>query len=130
MPPQLRVVEVQAPHRLSFVHGTSFHATHCRIRDFRYPEPLDISKIIPESPSVLKKFRIASMLTATAAMGSASPALATSPAPHSADTPLAASAPADDPAAPHKHTIGRCSPGLLFDSSKLTCDYAGLVNTI
>ncbi|KND23292.1 carbohydrate-binding module family 14 protein [Streptomyces anulatus] len=77
---------------------------------------------------MLKKILIASMLTATAAMGSASPALATGPAPHSADAPLAASAPADGPAGSRKHTIGRCSPGLLFDSNKLTCDYAGLVN--
>jgi hypothetical protein len=24
--------------------------------------------------------------------------------------------------------VQSCSPGLLFDSNKLTCDYAGLVN--
>lgn len=76
---------------------------------------------------MLKKILIASMLTATAAMVSASPALATTT--HSAAAPLAASAPADDSASSHKHTIGRCSAGLLFDSRKLTCDYAGLINT-
>ncbi|MFJ6805701.1 carbohydrate-binding module family 14 protein [Streptomyces anulatus] len=76
---------------------------------------------------MLKKILIASMLTATATTGFASPVMAADPAPHSADATLTADAPADAPAGSRKHTIGRCSPGLLFDSIKLTCDYAGLV---
>ncbi|MEU4181013.1 carbohydrate-binding module family 14 protein [Streptomyces sp. NPDC026589] len=63
---------------------------------------------------MLKKLLISSVFMATAAIGSVSPS-------------MAAGAPADDPAGAH-HLIGRCSPGLLFDSSLLTCDYAGLVS--
>lgn len=73
---------------------------------------MDTRKITAyEGFPVLKKILIASMFVATAAIGSASPATA-----------------ADGPAGPHQHLIGNCSPGLLFDSSLLTCDYAGLVN--
>ncbi|WLQ69179.1 MULTISPECIES: hypothetical protein [Streptomyces] len=69
---------------------------------------------------MLKKVVIASLLMGAAAMGSVSPAVAADPAPP-AD---AAGGVVHDV----RHTIGRCSPGLLFDSSKLTCNYAGLVN--
>ncbi|MEU4180927.1 carbohydrate-binding module family 14 protein [Streptomyces sp. NPDC026589] len=60
---------------------------------------------------MLKKILIASMFVGTAAIGSVSPATA-----------------ADGPADSHQHLIGNCSPGLLFDTSLLSCDYAGLTN--
>ncbi|WP_371627563.1 carbohydrate-binding module family 14 protein [Streptomyces sp. NBC_01116] len=71
-----------------------------------------------------KKILTASLLAATVALGSAAPALAASPAPATVGTTVAAAAPMGD-----EHTIGKCSPGLLFDSNKLTCDYAGLINS-
>ncbi|MGW6062728.1 hypothetical protein [Streptomyces sp. NPDC055189] len=62
---------------------------------------------------MFKNVLIASLLAATAAAGLATPATAASPAPPD----------------PDNNSIGRCTPGLTFDDSKLTCEYAGLVNS-
>ncbi|MCX4546976.1 hypothetical protein [Streptomyces sp. NBC_01565] len=74
---------------------------------------------------MLKRIVIASLLTATAAMGAATPAMAANPAPaiiHGAAP--AADVPSDEPAAPRAGNGRRCSYGLLFNDNRLTCDYA------
>ncbi|WP_371618323.1 hypothetical protein [Streptomyces sp. NBC_00454] len=77
---------------------------------------------------MLKKVLVASLLTATAAMGAASPAMAAEPAPPTVrDVPLTRSAPSDGPAAPRGNSSRRCSYGLLFNDNRLTCDYAQFI---
>ncbi len=74
---------------------------------------------------MLKKVLIASLLTATAAMGSASPVMAAEPDPPTVrDAPLAGGALSDGPDVPRVNSTRDCSYGLISNENRLTCDCA------